>query len=77
MCDQALQCLPSRERRFCGIRNDIDESDAVQTLKLFEIDVSVLIAVDVLDGDAKVRPVRVRLEDVAPVWCGPLAHRHV
>ena len=40
MCDQALRCLPSRG-------NDIDESNTVQTLKLFKIDVSVLIAVDV------------------------------
>ena len=63
MCDQALQCLPSRECSFCGIHNVIDKSDTVQTPKLFKIDVSVLITVGVLDGDAKVRPIRVRLED--------------
>ena len=75
--DPALQRLPPRKRCLRRICNNINESDTIQTRKLFKIDVSELVAVDIIDGEAKVCPVRVGFEDVAPVRRGPLAHCHV
>ena len=77
MGDTSLNTLSTRHGGFVGVRDDVDERDAVQADHLLKIDVPVLVPVHVVGRHAKVGSVRVRLEDVAPRGRGRLGDRDV
>ena len=77
MRDQRLQIRLFRNRRLMRVRHDIDERDPIEPDHLLEVDVPVLVAVHVVGRHAEVRPVRVRLEDVAPRGARRLLDRDV
>ena len=46
--DSALQLFMARKRCICGVRHDVDESNAVQADHLLEIDIAPLVQIDIL-----------------------------
>ena len=66
--DARLKLLGACDGRRVGIGYNIDNRDTVKPNHLLKIDKPAVIAVHILDRRAKVRPVPVRLEDVAPEW---------
>lgn len=65
--DPSLDLLFARDLRLCGIGNDVDDRDTVQSLHLLEVDVSRGIAIDVFHRETIVRSIGVRLEDASPL----------
>jgi hypothetical protein len=72
-----LKFLGACDGRHLGIEYHIDDRDTIESNHLLKIDVSALIAIHVLDRQAKVCPVPVRLEDVAPEWSWRFGRRQV
>lgn len=77
MRDTALQYLGFSNRRLIRISHNIDKCNPIQPNHLFEIDVSMFIPVDVLDGDSKISSVGIRFEDGTPIRCGGFRHCHM
>jgi len=75
--DARLQILGACDSRCLGIGYHINDRDTIESNHLLEIDKPALIAVHVPDRGAKVCPIPIRLEDVAPVWSWRLGRRHV
>jgi hypothetical protein len=77
MRDTSLQSLAASNGRILSVRHDVDDRDPVKSNHLLKIDVSPVVTVDIVNRQTKVRPVRIRLEDVAPEWTWTFRHRHV
>lgn len=68
MSDSSLEQLASGQGRLMRVTDDIDERNSIETNHLLEVDITRVVAVHVIYGEAKVRSVGVRLQDVAPEW---------
>jgi hypothetical protein len=77
VCDARLEFLGACNGCHIGIGHDIDDRNTIESDHLLEIDIPAVIAVHVRYRRSKVRPVPVRLEEVAPVRSRRLGRRHM
>lgn len=77
VCDARLEFLVACNGCRVGIGHDIDDRNAIESDHLLEIDIPTVIAVHVRYRRPKVRPIPVRLEEVAPVWSRWLGRCHM
>ena len=59
MRDPSLKFLVTSVGCFVSVRDDVDESDSIQSDHFLEIDVTVLVSVNVITRDTEVSAVRV------------------
>jgi hypothetical protein len=77
VCDARLEFLSACYGCRLGVGHDIDDRNTIESDHLLEIDIPAMIAVHVRYRRPKVRPVPVRLEEVAPVRSRWLGRRHM
>jgi len=77
VCDARLEFLGACDSCRLGIGHDIDDCNTIKTDHLLEIDKPTAIAIHVRYRRPKVRPIPVRLEEVAPVRSRRLGRRYM
>ena len=77
MGDASLKLLLAAEGGLLGVADDVDDGDAIETDHLLEVDEALAVPIGKVDRGRVVRPVRVGLEEAAPLAPGVGVRRHV